>query len=262
MLRAVIVEDEPIARRQLRDLLADVDWIDCVGEAADGLTAVSLIDELAPDLVFLDIEMPELNGLGVLGRIAHEPAVVFTTAYDKFAVAAFELDAVDYLLKPFGRDRFRAALERVRRSLSAAANGNHADGGGRDDVPLAARAREAIDHLAGSAPRQPLTRIFVRDRGRIVPVAVSDIERLDADDDYVAVHSRGRRFLVYLGMAEFEARLPAERFVRIHRSHIVNLDFVAALEPYDATRLEVRMADGTRIVASRTRSRELRGLAI
>jgi two-component system, LytTR family, response regulator len=246
--RALVVEDEPIARRQLRDLIADVDWIECVGEAADGVTAVALIDQLQPDLVFLDIEMPELNGLEVLGRIKHDPAVVFTTAYDKFAVAAFELEAIDYLLKPFGRDRLLAALERVRRAVR-----------GDADVPVAQRASEAAEQLSGNGA---LARIFVRDRGRIVPIAIGDIERLEADDDYVAVHSRGRRFLVYLGMNEFEARLDSERFLRVHRSHIVNLEHVAALAPYDATRLQIEMKDGKKIIASRTRSRELRGLAI
>jgi two-component system LytT family response regulator len=246
--RAVIVEDEPIARAQLRDLVGEVDWMECVGEAADGLTAVALIDEVKPDLVFLDIEMPELSGLDVLARIRHDPAIVFTTAYDKFAVAAFELEAIDYLLKPFGRDRLFAALERVKRAVRDEA-----------DVPVARRAHEAVDQLSGSGP---LTRIFVRDRGRILPVSAADIERLEADDDYVAVITRGRRFLVYLGMNEFESRLDPERFVRVHRSHIVNMDHVAAMVPFDATRLQIEMRDGTKIIASRTRSRELRGLAI
>jgi two-component system LytT family response regulator len=246
--RAVIVEDEPIARAQLRDLIGDVDWIECIGEAADGRSAIALIDDVKPDLVFLDIEMPELSGLDVLSRIQHDPAIVFTTAYDKFAVAAFELEAIDYLLKPFGRDRLHAALERVRRAVRDDA-----------DVPVARRAREAADQLSGSGP---LTRIFVRDRGRILPVSAGDIERLEADDDYVAVITRGRRFLVYLGMNEFESRLDAERFVRVHRSHIVNMDHVAAMVPFDATRLQIEMRDGTKIIASRTRSRELRGLAI
>jgi two-component system LytT family response regulator len=251
--RVVIVEDEPIARAQLRDLLADVEWIDVVGEAADGRAGATLIDELRPDLVFLDIEMPELSGLDVLGRIRHDPAVVFTTAYDRFAVAAFELEAIDYLLKPFGRDRLRGALERVRRALGQGRNPS--------DAPLASRARDAIGQFTGGAS-STLARIFVRDRGRIVPIAVSEIERLEADDDYVAVHTRGRRFLVYLGMNDFESRLDPERFLRIHRSHIVNLDHVAALVPFDATRLQVDMKDGTKLIASRTRSRELRGLAI
>lgn len=246
--RALVVEDEPIARAQLRDLLAEIDWIECIGEASDGRAGVAAIDELKPDLVFLDIEMPELNGLEVLRRIKHDPAIVFTTAYDKFAVTAFELEAIDYLLKPFGRDRLVTALERVRRAIR--------DPG---DEPMAKRAGEAMDQLAGSGP---LVRIFVRDRGRIVPIGVNEIERLEADDDYVAVHTRGRRFLVYLGMNEFEARLDPQRFLRIHRSHIVNLDHVAALEPFDATRLQIHMKDGTRLTASRTRSRELRGLAI
>jgi two-component system LytT family response regulator len=116
-----------------------------------------------------------------------------------------------------------------------------------------------MDQLSGSGQ---LTRIFVRDHGRILPIAVADIERLEADDDYVAVHVRARRFLVYLGMSEFEARLDRDRFLRIHRSHIVNLDHVAAIAPFDATRLRIEMKDGTKLVASRTRSRELRGLAI
>ena len=246
--RTVVVEDEPIARAQLRDLLSNVDWVELAGEASDGRQAIALIDEVKPDLVFLDIEMPELSGIEVLKRIEHDPAIVFTTAYDRFAVAAFELEAIDYLLKPFGRDRLTAALERVRRSTRDP-----------DDESVSRRASEAVDQLAGSGP---LTRIFVRDRGRIVPVAVSDIERLEADDDYVAVHTRGRRFLVYLGMNEFETRLDPQRFVRIHRSHIVNMDHVAAMESFDATRMQVIMRDGAKIVASRTRSRDLRGLAM
>jgi two-component system LytT family response regulator len=246
--RVVVIEDEPIARAQLRDLLGGIDWIECVGEAADGHSAIAVIDDLKPDVVFLDIEMPEANGLEVLRRIQHDPAIVFTTAYDRFAVAAFELEAIDYLLKPFGRERLFAALERVRRLV-------------RDDSTesVAQRAGEAMDQLAAG---EPLVRIFVRDRGRILPIAVADIERLEADDDYVAVHTRGRRFLVYLGMNEFEARLDPQRFLRIHRSHIINLDHVASMESYDASRLQIQMKDGAKLLASRTRSRALRGLAI
>ena len=120
-------------------------------------------------------------------------------------------------------------------------------------MSVARRATEAIELAAGTGR---VTRIFVRDRGRIVPIDVRDIERLEADDDYVAVITRGRRFLVYLGMNEFEARLDPERFLRVHRSHIVNLDHVSSLSPFDATRLQVQMKDGTKIIASRTRSRE------
>jgi two-component system LytT family response regulator len=251
IIRAVVIEDEPLARRQLRELAAGVPWLSCVGEAADGASAVRAIDGLRPDLVFLDIRMPELSGLEVLERTKHEPAVIFTTAFDQYAVAAFELGALDYLLKPFGRDRFLAAVERARRALTGARPADDSDSS------TILRARAALGASAG-----PVERIFVRDRGRIVPMPVREIERLEAEDDYVAVHTRGRRFLVYLPLAQFERRLDPERFLRIHRSHVVNVDFVTALVPFDAARLQVEMRDGTKIMASRARSRELRHLAI
>jgi two-component system LytT family response regulator len=250
ILRALIVEDEPLARRHLRELAAGVPWLSCVGEVADGASAVRAIDELRPDLVFLDIRMPELTGLEVLERTRHEPAVIFTTAFDQHAVAAFELGALDYLLKPFGRDRFLAAIDRARRALAIRAD----DG---EDESTRNRARAAL-----GATQVPVERVFVRDRGRIVPIPVREIERLEAEDDYVAVYARGRRFLVYLPLGEFERRLDPERFLRIHRSHVVNLDYVTALVPFDAARLQVEMRDGTRLMASRARSRELRHLAI
>lgn len=242
---AFIVEDEPIARNRLRELLGHVDWVECVGESADGISAVKMIDELRPDLIFLDIEMPGMSGIEVLNSITHDPAVVFTTAYDRYAVTAFELEALDYLLKPFGAKRLETALARVKKSL----HGDH-------EFPAAERARAA---LAGGGA---FTRIFVRDRGKIIPIGVEGIDRLEADDDYVAVHAGGRRYLVYLGMNEFEARLDPQRFVRIHRSHIVNLDKVAAFVPEDGGRLGIEMKDGTKLTASRTRAKELRHLAI
>jgi two-component system LytT family response regulator len=186
-----------------------------------------------------------MNGIEVLNRITHDPAIVFTTAYDRYAVTAFELEALDYLLKPFGAKRLEAALTRVRKSLHE-----------ESDVPTAERARAALsDHGT-------FTRIFIRDRGRIIPVAVDTIDRLEAEDDYVGVHTGGKRYLVYLSMNAFEARLDPQRFVRIHRSHIVNLDKVAAFLPEDGGRLRIEMKDGTKLMASRTRARELRHLAI
>ena len=175
--------------------------------------------------------------------------MVFTTAYDKFAVAAFELEAIDYLLKPFGRDRLLAALERVKRAVR--------DDG---DVPgRAPRARgdgPAVGHRAADAHLRPRSRANSARRRR----ATSSASRPTTTTS--PCPRRGRRYLVYLGMNEFEARLDPARFLRIHRSHIVNLDHVAALVPFDATRLQIEMQDGTKLIASRTRSRELRGLAI
>jgi two-component system LytT family response regulator len=250
-IRAVIVEDEPLARRTLREIVAEVPWLELVGEAETGTRAVEMIDALSPDLVFLDIEMPELTGIEVLGRVSHEPAVIFTTAYDRYAVSAFELEALDYLLKPFGRERCLAALDRARRALSLGAPPNDAA-----PPPLVERARSVLSDTGR------LTRLFVRDRDRIVPVAAADIERLEAADDYVEVHTKARAYLVYLALNDFERRLDPDRFIRVHRSHIVNLDFVKQLVPFDGSRMQVEMRDGTKILASRTRSKELRQLAI
>ena len=253
LVRVAIVEDEPLALQRLRALVAELAWATCVGEAADGRAAVALLESRRPELVFLDVELPELSGLEVLARSAHAPAVVFTTAYDHYAVSAFELAAVDYLLKPFGRERFHAAAERARRALSAGEEPDGADAA----PPVAERARRALAEGSG-----PLARLLVRDRGRITPIAVGDIERLEAEDDYVALFAHGRRHLVYLPLADFEQRLDPAQFVRIHRSHVVNLDYVRHLVPYDAGRLQVEMRDGTRILASRARSRVLRERAL
>ena len=244
-VRALIVEDEPLARQQLGELIGEVAWLQCIGEAASGAAAVRMIDELEPDLVFLDIQMPELSGIEVLERISHDPGVIFTTAFDDYAVAAFELGALDYLMKPFGRERFTAAVDRARRTL---------DAGPADSV------RDRVS--TALTAEGPVARVFVRDRGKILPIPVQEIERLEAEDDYVALHARGRRFLVYVPLGDLEKRLDPQRFLRVHRSHIVNLDHVGALVPYDGTRLQVEMRDGTKIMASRTRSRELRHLAI
>jgi two-component system LytT family response regulator len=242
MLGALIVDDEPLARKQLRDLIRGVPWLECIGEAADGPRAVEMIDRDNPDIVFLDIQMPGMLGIEVLQRVRRRPAVIFTTAYDRHAVTAFELQAMDYLLKPFGRVRFEAALERARSVLTD-----------RGAAWPAGRAGTA------GLPR-PVARLFVRERGRIVPVPVASIERIEARDDYVALHVGSRRHLMHISMNELEAMMDPEQFVRIHRRHIVNLDHVAGFTPHDGTRLEVEMRTGVRLVASRARSRRLRSL--
>jgi len=240
-MRTLIVDDEPLARRRLRELLGGFRNVECVGEAVDAPSAVRAIDALRPDLVFLDVQMPNGTGLDVLKDIRHEPAVIFTTAHDQYAVAAFELQAVDYLLKPFGHDRLGRALERVVPA----------------DAGASARARAAL-----SADSGPVDRILVRDRGHIVPIAVRDIVRLEADDDYTAVYAAGRRYLVYLTLKEFEQRLDSAKYVRVHRSHVVNLDHVAQFTPADGGRLTLQMADGTTLPVSRIHAKAFRDRAI
>lgn len=242
-LTALIADDERLPREKIRALLDDVPWIECVGEANDGPTTVEMVNRLEPDLLFLDIRMPGLTGLEVLERLQHAPRIVFTTAYDEYAVTAFEVRALDYLLKPFGRKRFLETLARLKDTLTAPP----------DSVQ---RAREAL------APRGPLKRLFVRSRGGITPILVDDISRFEAQDDYVAIHGRDGCHLASLRMTELEAMLDPDVFLRIHRSHIVNLDHVVSMTPHPSNRLQVTMRDGTRLFASRARSKELRERAV
>jgi len=234
----LIADDEPLAQDRLRRLIAEVPWLRLLGVEADGAGTLRALDAQKPDLVFLDIEMPGKDGLEVLESARHQPVVVFTTAYDHYAVTAFDLEAADYLLKPFGRQRFLAAVERARQALE----------------------RGAARSAAGGAP-DAWSRLFVRDRGRIVALPAADVERLEAEGDYVTVHSRGRRYLVRLPLRDFERRLDPRRFRRVHRRHIVNLDQVASFVP-DTGALFVEMKDGTRVRASRKAARGLRGLAV
>jgi two-component system, LytTR family, response regulator len=242
VIAALIVEDEPLARRRLRDLVRGVAWLQCVGEAASGRVAIAAIDELQPDLVFLDVRLPGVSGIDVLSRVRHRPAVIFTTAHDQFAVAAFELAALDYLVKPFGRERFTRAIERARPLLEQQAG------------------VETRGRVADALPDGPMARLFVRDAGRIVPIRAASIEWLQACDDYVIVHAGGRRYRVNLPLTDLERRLDPRVFVRVHRSHVVNLDHVASWTPYDGSRFQVTLRTGTSIMASRQRSRLLRGL--
>ena len=243
-VRALIAEDEAPARESLREYLGATPWIEIAGEAIDGMSALAMADELAPDLLFLDVRLPELSGLDVARRLRHPAEIVFTTAYDRFAVAAFEIGALDYLVKPFGRERFDAALARVRERLR----------GGETAAPAGDRARSSLS-------ADPLTRLFARHGDRIVPIAASGIRRIQAQGDYAEVHAAEGTYLLHVTLAELAARLDPARFRQVHRSHIVNLDAVEHMRAYDDRRLAITLKDGTVVVASRAASEELRKLA-
>lgn len=245
MIRALIVEDEPLARQTLREFAAEVEWLALVGEAADGRTAADLIDALKPDLVLLDVQIPELSGLEVLNRVEHQPSVIFTTAYDKYAVPAFELEAIDYLLKPFGRARFQAAIERARRRMEENAS----------TAPL-----QKGRSLQSKPPKETLTRLFVRSpNNSIIPLKIDNVSRFEADDDYVKVFADNQFYLINQTLCELESRLDASRFCRVHRSVIVNLEFIERVETQDR-RLLIILKDKTGILASRSGSQMLRKL--
>jgi two-component system LytT family response regulator len=230
----LIADDEPPARRALRGHLAASDWVGEVHDAGDGRSAVRAVDALRPDVLFLDIVMPGMSGLEVLQRITHRPYVVFTTAFERYAVTAFEIGALDFLLKPFGRERVLAVVERARSAIDLGI------------PPVVARAREALN---GSGP---IARVFVRERGNVVAVSLEDVERLEACDDYVALHVGGRQQLLHTRLQDLEARLDPRRFVRIHRSHVINLDYLVSIEPREGSRLTAVLKSGARVVASRS----------
>jgi two-component system, LytTR family, response regulator len=239
----LIADDEPLARRTLREHLCSLGWIGPMHEAHDGKTAISIANTQRPDLLFLDIVMPGATGLEVLEQLNYEPKVIFTTAYDQYAVAAFELGALDYLLKPFGRERLQRVLRRARAALDGPA-------------PLLARATESL------GPTRALSRIFVRDGSRILPIPLTSIERVQGTDDYVTIYTANKEYLVSIRLSNLEVHLGRDNFLRIHRSHLINLEHVGSIEPHDAVRVEVVMKGGTRIVASRTGSKRLRDLAL
>lgn len=241
-LRCLVAEDEPEAQANLVSYLRRDSAVEVVGMVADGLEAVSRIDELAPDLVLLDVQLPELDGISVLRRIRSRPEVIFTTAYESYAVGAFELGAVDYLVKPFGAERLLAALARVR---------------GRR--PLGPETPSSVDRALATATA-PLTRFFARKGQRLFPVEVADIVRIEASGEYARVHTPEDSFLVNVSLRDLLRQLDPQRFARIHRSHIVNLAAVDHLRPADDRRLLVVLRGGASIVASRGGSERLRRL--
>lgn len=242
---ALIVDDEPIARAGLRHLLRAEAWLQVVGEASDGLSALAEIERLRPELVFLDIQMPGLIGTELLRRLrggSGAPLVVFTTAHAEHALTAFELGAADYLLKPFGPERLAATLERVRAAL------------GEPAPPVHERLAELLEP-------GPIQRLFVRSGTAIVPVAVAEVTHFEAVGDYVAVHQVGTQHLLHLSLARLEQRLDAERFVRIHRGCIVNLDAVRRFRRLPNGQLSAELRNGQALSVSRSRSQALRDRA-
>ncbi len=240
-IRSLIAEDEPLARRKLRRLLDEFEEVEVIGECGDGLDAVRAIDQLEPQIVFLDIQLPGLTGLQVLERIAHRPHVIFTTAYDRYAVTAFEIHATDYLVKPFGKERLAVAIERARDALRSGLRP-----GTYDRVP---------ETLVSDVP---LTRLFVRTRNKVIPVAATSIEHLEGEGDYVRLHAHGDEHLIHVRLKDLEARLDPRHFLRVHKSHIINLDFLDALTPHEGSRYLITLRSGREVLASRSRSKELR----
>ena len=239
-IRTLIVDDEPLARDGVRLHLEEHPDFEVIGECGSGEEAVRKIQADSPDLVFLDVQMPGLDGFGVLESLGPErlPAVVFITAYDQFALRAFEAHALDYLLKPFEAERFARALDRVREQLRS-----------RSQVSVDERLRNLLASLG--AKENYLERMVARTNGKIIILRVDDIDWIEAAANYVRVHIAQKQYLVRETMTNLEARLDPERFLRIHRSIIVRKDRIKELEPLFQGDYSLLLADGTRLTSSR-----------
>ncbi|HEY7462125.1 MAG TPA: LytTR family DNA-binding domain-containing protein [Gemmatimonadota bacterium] len=252
--RVLIVDDEPFARERIRALLAGEPRVEVVGECGDGRSAVRATLALAPDLLFLDVQMPELNGFAALRAIGVEkaPAVIFVTAFDRYAVEAFEVHALDYLLKPFSEDRFRAALNRALARLEQ---------GEPEDV--ARRIGALLEEVGGRARdggrRRHLDRLPIRGDGRITFLATGDVDWIEAVGNYARIHSGRTSHLVRETMTALEAKLDPDTFLRIHRSTIVNLGRCRELRPLPHGEYEVLLENGTRVILSRRYRAKLKG---
>jgi two-component system LytT family response regulator len=237
MLSCLIVDDEDLARRLLREYLAGHADIEIVGESDNGLQAVEDIHRLNPDLILLDIQMPKLNGLEVLAETGRRSGVIFTTAYDEYALKAFDLHAIDYLLKPFSQARFDEALAQARTRLGQPA--------------------PAVAQLIAQNRAQ---RIVIRDRGKAHLIAVEHIDYVEAEDDYIQIHAQGKCWMKTQSLSDFEGQLDSSKFVRVHRSYLVNVSCVQSMGRLTKDVQSVVMRDGTEIPVSRAGMERLKAV--
>lgn len=242
----MIVEDERPARDLLRTYLEEFSELEIVGEYDNGFDGLKAINELLPDAIFLDVQMPKLTGFEMLEVMEHHPEVIFTTAYDQFAIRAFERNAVDYLLKPFSRDRFRGAISKLKSRLES-----------QPDEGVEESSIEKIrQHLVQSDEK--LHRVVIKKSGKIHVISTRDINYLEAQDDYVMIYTNEGRFLKQQTMKYFEEHLDTQQFVRVHRSYIANITCIERIEPYEKSNFILILKDGNKVPVSRSGMQVLR----
>jgi two-component system LytT family response regulator len=241
-MRIIIVDDEMLARGVVREYLAEHADVEVVAECGNGFEAVKAITELAPDLVFLDIQMPKLDGFEVAELAGNKTRYIFATAFDQYAIKAFEFHALDYLLKPFSQQRFDQALAHARVNM----------GKGVGDAAVENMVREAVGR------NKPLGRVLIRDGAKVHVINADRIEHIEAQDDYVQIRSEGKSYLKNQRMAELETQLDAEQFLRIHRSYIVNIAFVDHIEQATKDSHVAILKDGGRLPISRSGYQKIR----
>ncbi len=248
-IRTLIVDDEPLARERVRALLSEETDVEVVGECRDGQEAVEAIRREAPDLVFLDVQIPELDGFGVIERVGVDkiPVIVFVTAYDQYALQAFEVHAVDYLLKPFDQDRFQKALARARQSVQLRRGGD-----------VNERLVALLEDL--KTPQGHLERLVVKSSGRLFFLRAEEIDWIESSGNYVSLHVGPESHLLRETMNGIETKLDPARFIRIHRTAIVNIDRIRELQPLFHGEYDVVLRTGTTLTLSRGYRDRLQGL--
>jgi two-component system LytT family response regulator len=236
MIKVILIDDEPLARLVIREYLETFPQVEILQECNDGFEAVKAIQQYQPDLIFLDIQMPKINGFEMLELIDQPPAVIFTTAFDEFAIKAFETHAVDYLLKPFSKERFSKALQKwIDQS-----------GGGQRQASTS----EILEDAAMSPSQRE--RVVIKNGGKIKIIPVQEIRWLEAADDYVKLHTKDGAFLKNKTMGYFEKSLPADQFVRTHRSNMVQVKEITRLEPYEKETWLAILRSGEKVPVSKT----------
>lgn len=242
-IKAIIIEDELPARELLEMYLSDIEDIEVVDTCENGFDGIKAISKHSPELIFLDVQMPKLTGFEMLELLDDYPQIIFTTAYDQFAIKAFELNAVDYLMKPFSKDRFLQALDRARIRL-------------KEQVKSDIKVKKLIEKVKEES--ETIERIFVKTGSRIDVIPISDIIRIEAQDDYAEIVTKGKSYLKKETMNFLEKNLPQSNFIRVHRSSIINSDYMDKIEKYGKESYLVILKDGSRVKVSKSRIKELR----
>jgi two-component system LytT family response regulator len=246
-LNTIIIDDEPLARQVIREFLQAFPQIEIIAECENGRQAVAAINQHQPDLIFLDVQMPGLTGFQVLEKVEHVPAIIFSTAYDEYAIRAFEVNAIDYLLKPFDRQRFAAATQRAIERRAG----------------IGAEMERLLRLLQHAQPAGSFSdRLLVRSGEKIVPVRAVDIEWIEAADDYAILHAGTTKHLCNLGLGEIEKRLSPQQFMRVHRSAIINIARIRHLEKDGEGGMIATMASGEEVKVSRRYAAALRELVV
>jgi len=243
-MKALIIDDEPLAVQIIKEFVATFNEIEIIGEYNNGFDAIKAINELKPDLVFLDIQMPKLTRFEMLELIENPPFIVFTTAYEEFALKAFEKNAVDYLLKPFSKARFDQAIVKVLKQ--------------NEDKKSSVNYLPLIENIQSS--KEVLDRVIVKESGKIFIIPVNEIFFIEAADDYVVINTANKEYVKNSTMKYYADKLPADCFVRIHRSCIININFIKEIQPYNKETYSVIMKNGKSLKTSRQGSSELKAL--